>query len=335
MNLTDNSWKRLQRYFAGELPAAEMEEVDKWACESSANRDAFSDAKNIYEAFKDAELQQGKYNVDAAWEKFNKWMEAEKSKTRSLKIRRLTYEMLKYAAIIIMAVAIGFGVSNYFSSEKELAEFTIDVPKGHRSSVVLDDGTQVMLNSGSELRVFFNHDDERKVELSGEGWFNVAHDHKRPFFVETERFSVKVLGTSFNVKSYPDDDVSHFYLSQGSVQLENRRGENMILNPGQYVTLSTDDSFSVLANPGEQNLLAWMEGKYYFRNEALSEIAKLIERAYGLDVVFETPEIAWEKYTGSLYVDEHVSDLMNKLVLTSGFPMNYKLHDRKLIITIH
>jgi ferric-dicitrate binding protein FerR (iron transport regulator) len=335
MKFTDNSWNRLQRYFAGELPAEEMEEVDKWASESSANRNAFSDAKNIYQAFKDAELQKGKYNVDAAWEKYNHWMESEKIKTRSLKIRKLSYEMLKYAAILILAVSIGFGISNFFTDRQELAEFTIDVPKGHRSNVVLDDGTQVRLNSGSELRVYFNHDHGRKVELSGEGWFNVAHDPQRPFLVETERFLVEVLGTSFNVRSYPDDDVSHFYLSQGSVQLKNRRGENMILSPGQYVALSTDESFSVLASPGEQSLLAWMDGKYYFRNEALSEIAKLIERAYGLEVVFETPEIAGEKYTGSLYVDEHVSDLMNKLVLTSGFPMNYKLHDRKLIITTH
>lgn len=333
MNLTNNSWKRLQRYFAGELPAEEMEMVEKWASESSSNRNAFAEAKNIYEAFKDSKLQKGKYNVDAAWEKFNHWMEAEKSKTRSLKIRKLTYEMLKYAAIIILAVSIGFGISNFFTERQELAEFTIDVPKGHRSNVVLDDGTQVRLNSGSELRVYFNHDHGRKVILTGEGWFNVAHDPQRPFLVETERFSVEVLGTSFNVKSYPDDDVSHFYLSKGSVQLKNHRGENLILSPGQYVAISNDEKFSIEANPGEQTLLSWMDGKYYFRNEALSEIAKLIERAYGLDVVFETPEIAGEKYTGSLNVDEHVSDLMKKLVITSGFPMDFKLKDRKLIIS--
>ncbi|MFU8844100.1 MAG: FecR family protein [Bacteroidales bacterium] len=333
MNLSENSWNRLQKYFAGELPAAEMEEVEKWAHESSANSDVFAEAKSIFEAFKDAELQIGKYNVDAAWERFNQWMEAEKIKTRSLKIRKLTYEMLKYAAIIILAVSTGFGISNFISGRQEFAEFTIDVPKGHRSNVVLDDGTQVILNSGSELQVLFHQKHGRKVKLTGEGWFNVAHDPRRPFMVETERFSVEVFGTSFNVKSYPDDDVRHFYLSKGSVQLKNKKGENLILTPEQYVAITNDDAFSIEVNPGEQTLLSWMDGKYYFRNESLSEIAKLIERAYALEVIFSTGEIANEKYTGSLNVDEHVSDLMNKLVITSGFPMTYKLQDRKLIIS--
>ncbi len=335
MNISENRWSRLQKYFEGELPPAEMDAVEKWADESSANRSAFAEVKKIVEAVNEAKLNKGKYNVDIAWENFNTWMKAEKSKYRSLKIRQLTYNAIKYAAIIILAVSIGFAVSNFVNNRQVLAEFTIDVPKGHRSSVVLDDGTQVVLNSGSELRVFFNHEHGRKVLLSGEGWFDVAHDPGRPFLVETERFSVEVLGTSFNVKSYPDDYMSHFYLSQGSVQLKNLKGENLILSPGQYVEITTDDSFSVLSGPGEQTILAWMEGKYYFRNESLSAIARLIERAYGIEVIFETPEIAGEKYTGSLNVDEHVSDLMKKLMITSGFPMNYKLQDRKLIITSH
>ena len=335
MNITENSWNRLQKYFEDKLPPAEMDEVEKWASESSANASAFAEVKNIFEALNKANVQKGKYNIDKAWEKFSIWMEAEKSRKRSLRIRQLTYDVIKYAAIIILAVSIGFVVSTFTGDRQELAEFTIDVPKGHRSSVVLDDGTQVMLNSGSELQVFINHEYGRKVKLTGEGWFDVAHDPQRPFLVETERFSVEVLGTSFNVKSYPDDDVNHFYLSKGSVQLKNTKGENMILGPGQYVAVSTDESFSVLSSPGEQTLLAWMEGKYYFRNESLSEIGKLIERAYGLQVVFDTPEIAGEKYTGSLNVDEHVSDLMKKLMITSGFPMNYKLQDRNLIITSH
>ena len=331
MTISENIWNKLMKYHAGELSAAEKEEIEQWVNASSANRSVFAEVKLIRDASRQSESG-GKYNVDNAWKKFDQWMQSEKDLQRSVKIRSLTYQALKYAAIVILAVSVGFGISNFFTDRQEVAEFSFNVPKGHRSSVVLDDGTKVMLNSGSEMQVWLNHTAERRVKLTGEAWFEVAHDADKPFFVDTERFSVEVLGTSFNVKSYPDDEISHFFLSEGKVQLSNLLGENLVLSPGQYVAVSSDESFTLKASPGAETLLSWKEGKYYFRQETLSEIAKLIERAYGLEVEFATPQISGEKYTGSLSVDEHVSDLMNKLVLTSGFPLSYKLEDRKIII---
>ncbi len=331
MNISENIWNKLMKYYAGESSAAEKEETEQWVNASSANKRVFSELKIIFDACSQSEKNE-KYNVDDAWQKFDQLMQSEKDLQRSVRIRSLTYQVLRYAAIVILAVSIGFGISNFFHGSQEIAEFSLNVPKGHRSSVVLDDGTKVMLNSGSEMQVWLNHPSERRVNLTGEAWFEVAHDSQKPFFVDTERFSVEVLGTSFNVKSYQDDEISHFYLSEGSVKLRNLLGENLVLNPGQYVAVSSDESFTLKSSPGAETLLSWMEGKYYFRQETLSEIAKLIERAYGLEVEFSTLQIAGEKYTGSLSVDEHVSDLMDKLVLTSGFPLNYKIADRKIII---
>ncbi|TVQ08510.1 MAG: DUF4974 domain-containing protein [Bacteroidetes bacterium] len=332
MNINRNIWNNLMKYFAGDLSDAEREKTELWVNSSSANKKVFEEVKMIFDSCEIAETST-KYNVDEAWSKFDQWMQAEKTSQRQYKIRQLTYSVLKYAAVVILAVSIGFGISNFISEKQEIAEITFNVPKGHRSDVVLQDGTKVMLNSGSEMRVVYNHASERRVILSGEAWFDVAHDSQKPFFVDTERFSVEVIGTAFNIKSYPEDALNHFYLSEGSVQLRNFKGDNLLLNPGQYVAISSDESFTLKTSPGEQTLLSWKEGRYYFRMEPLSEIAKLIERAYGLEVEFATPEIAMEKYTGSLSVDDHVSDLIKKLVLTSGFPMEYTIEDRKIILS--
>lgn len=321
------------QYFSGELSATDKEKTDQWVSASPENKKTFEEVRTIFEAF-EASKQTKKYDAEKAWIDFDIWLEMQKRSERTVKIRKLRTEILKYAAIVIFAVSLGIGVSYFRTAEHtELQELTFNVPYGHRSSVTLGDGTKVQLNSGSEIQVVLGHSNKRSLKLSGEAWFEVAHDPQRPFVVETERFSVAVLGTSFNIKSYPEDIKSHFYLSEGSVQLSNRLGEGLLLQPRQYVSVTDDMGFSQIMEPLEHSVTSWRDGKYYFRQETLGEIAKLIRRAYGLKVEFEDPQIALERYTGSLNVDDHVSDFMKKLVLTSGFPMDYKILENKILIS--
>lgn len=163
---------------------------------------------------------------------------------------------------------------------------TMTTPRGGQYRVVLSDGTQVWLNAGSSLSysmIFSGH--ERRVELSGEAYFVVAHDTKKPFIVQTANQEVKVLGTSFNINAYSNESRTVTTLLTGSVQLSSRKGaEKAYLIPGQQSIMSNRD-FDV--QQVEVSLFtAWKDGEFRFQATPLTDVMRQIERWYDLDVDF-------------------------------------------------
>lgn len=160
---------------------------------------------------------------------------------------------------------------------------TIETPKGGQYQIRLPDGTQVWLNAASSMKfpVSFKSSKQRKVELKGEAYFEVAHLKKQPFVVKTDRQEVEVLGTHFDVKSYPDEQHTKTTLLEGLVRLN----KGVLLKPGQQ-GLSTGNSLAVRQVNVEEEL-DWKNKQFILNNEDLQSVMRRLSRWYDVEVVYQ------------------------------------------------
>ena len=181
------------------------------------------------------------------------------------------------------------------SSSTDLDAFnTIETPKGGQYQVVLPDGSKVWLNAYTSLKfpVSFNNQKERRVELSGEAYFEVAHNKDLPFRVVTTRQTVEVLGTHFDVNAYADDAVTKTTLLQGLVRIT-AASRSAILNPGQQAKLTGTLDVSEV---NTADAIAWKNGYFNFDDEKLENIMRSVSRWYNVDVVFEDQSLKKETF---------------------------------------
>ncbi|MFC0515291.1 FecR family protein [Mucilaginibacter angelicae] len=171
---------------------------------------------------------------------------------------------------------------------------TIETPKGGQYQVVLPDGSKVWLNAYTSLKfpVSFNNQKERRVELTGEAYFEVAHNKELPFRVVTARQTVEVLGTHFNVNAYADDAATKTTLLQGLVRIT-AASKSAILNPGQQARLTSTLDVSEV---NTADAIAWKNGYFNFDDEKLENIMRSVSRWYNVDVVFEDQSLKKETY---------------------------------------
>jgi ferric-dicitrate binding protein FerR (iron transport regulator) len=175
---------------------------------------------------------------------------------------------------------------------------TLTVPPKMDYKLALADGTEVWLNATSKLRFPFNFSgSKREVYLEGEGYFNVAKKDGQPFIVHTAHADITVLGTTFNVNAY-QDGITTTSLVSGKV-ITNSGSAEVTLRPGQQVAF-TDGNKPIVDNFDSDEVLAWMRGVYVFHNTSLAHIAAVIERWYGVKVVFDDTTLAGKKFTGGL-----------------------------------
>ena len=200
------------------------------------------------------------------------------------------------------------------------------VPRGGEYNLRLADGTEVWLFAESEL-YFPAHfrGKTREVYLSGEGYFEVRHDEARPFVVRTKDLDVKVLGTSFNVKAYSDEDVVETSLVEGRVSVGGR-----VLRPNvQAVYQKETGEFSYKKINGDNYRLR-KERVFVFERERLDDILREIARWYDFEVFYQNPELADKQFGFKLQKYEHVESLLRILELTGEVRFDYK--DNVLIV---
>lgn len=208
----------------------------------------------------------------------------------------------------------------------------LETNNGQQYQVVLPDGSHVWLNAASSLRypVTFGKQ-ERLVELSGEGYFEVAHDKNKPFRVKTADQQVEVLGTHFNINAYPDDKLSKTTLLEGSVSVSAPALKNkgiLILGPGQESILVGN---TLIAQPANlEAAVAWRNGDFMFEGENIRSIMKKVSRWYNVEVVFEG-EIPENRFGGTVSRFSNIMQVLRKLELTGK--VHFKVEERRIIVT--
>ncbi|WP_104382006.1 FecR family protein [Sphingobacterium sp. HMA12] len=161
---------------------------------------------------------------------------------------------------------------------------TIETPIGTEYNIILADGSKVWLNAGSTLTFPESFTaDNREVKLSGEAYFEVTADKKRPFYVKADQQVIRVFGTHFNVKSYPNED-NRTTLIEGSVQVT-QAGRSKMLRPGQ-AAFSTNNNL-VIADVNTEEAIAWKNGFFYFESTPVKQALSAIKRWYNVDIIYK------------------------------------------------
>lgn len=196
----------------------------------------------------------------------------------------------------------------------------IAVPFGKQSKLVLADRTEVWLNAGSRLVYPLTFGDrDRKVKLEGEAFFKVARDKTKPFTVETPRTIIKALGTSFNVKAYPDDKTEETVLVEGSVSVysgNDMSGRAVLLKPDQRVITGGSDQAYVLSDVNVQNYISWIDGLLSFNDEPLYLVLERLSRFYSMKIQCNDADVN-KKISGKLDLKQDYQRVLNSLALIS------------------
>ena len=215
---------------------------------------------------------------------------------------------------------------------KEVSYNTLNVPRGSTPlSLTLSDGSQVWLNVGSSLTypTAFT-DKERKVKITGEAYFEVAHNASMPFIVQHDNVTVSVLGTHFNVNTYEDEADERITLLEGSVRV-NKNSLSQLLKPGQQARISkkANDDIKVLDNVNIDEVMAWKDGKFRFgENTDIGTIMRQISRWYNVDIEYKGT--VNQRFWGSISKDVNVSRVLKILEATGG--VKFKVEGNKIIV---
>ncbi|MDR2804133.1 MAG: FecR domain-containing protein [Dysgonamonadaceae bacterium] len=253
-------------------------------------------------------------------------------KTKSVKVD-FRPKLLRWAAVValmISSAAIAYLLTSRQVEDVSLVECA--VPNGETRTVVLPDASKVTVNAGSMLIYPEKFGKTRYIYLNGEAYFSVIHNPKQPFVVKTMDFDVEVMGTVFNVSSYIDDEKSTATLKSGEVKINFRdNSPSIILQPNEQLSFERKNHFIARNQVDVSNAIAWIKGNLVVQGSTLEEIARIIERKYGLHVYLNTSRYPNDRLTMKFSNDESIDEFMSimRLLLPN---LRYKIEDKAIYI---
>lgn len=353
----------IAKFLKGESTPLEREHLSQWIAESADNLAEFKRIETIWNA---AQIVSNRKTFDSerAFAKFQQRIRLNTStnKDREPVIRWLNI-LVRSAAAVLLLIGITAAIATIYSrtmQPSQLCEISTDY--GSKTTFKLPDGSTIVLNSKSKISYPTRFNKKfREVSLEGEAYFEVTKDAKHPFIVKTNGINVRVLGTTFNVKAYPEEGTVETTLLTGHVKLEHTSSEGKThvidLKPQQRATfikdkgtihLSAQDEKQIIANTNQykalnnpsQNVIlinkvnpsvyvAWKDNMLVFDNESFESIAVKMERRYGVKITFESEEVKRIHFTGT-FPDMPVEQSLKALQFASTF--NYSMN--KMNITI-
>lgn len=355
------------RFMAGQCLPEEEVFLSDWKKQSCENAQHFNELKDTW-------LLTSQHKPVNAFDEekslriiYQNLFTADKSEktTRSIGI------YLRIAAIIILAMGLGFFASYIWRNQKTdtLSYVRFVAPIGSRSIAYLPDGTVVWLNAGSELKYDLKGGkNSRNVDLVGEAFFKVKTDASRPFIVKTSGLNIKALGTSFNVKAYPEDKKVTTTLVEGVVKIEGKlsRGSNsfsITMKPKQKVVFYNDnklysvEQLSAVARNEEkekaviekkeaipakveipaitsQNIntdlyTSWKDNRWIVEAEEFGGFSKLLERRYNVNIEFSSDELKKFRFSGTIQ-NETIEQVLDIMKYT--IPFSYTMNKEKIVV---
>lgn len=211
---------------------------------------------------------------------------------------------------------------------------SLEVPRGGEFMIVLEDSTKVWLNSASKL-TYPEHfaEGSRHVSVEGEAYFEVAHDSSRPFYVEVPGAQiVKVYGTEFNVRSYPEDPEVRTTLCKGSISLTqpNGNGGELFLSPGHQAILDKTTCVANLRTADIERVSGWRNGRFVFEEQTLNQIMQDLSRWYDFKFEFKDKELRETVFMGSIPRYSNFTTAIAILEKSGG--ISFDIADNKVVI---
>ncbi len=292
----------LYRFFSNQSTLEEENQILDWLDLSSENKKIFVEERNIFDSIILNTEEQVSVKEETPF--------IEKKNRKSVIWAK---ELLKVAAVAAVIIGVCFYYLNQQQNILLSSMNTVSVPAGQRIDFTLPDGTKVSMNSKSELQYPVMFDDIRRVKLKGEAYFEVTHNEKSPFIVETKNYGVEVLGTTFNVNADADNFTASLIEGKVKVFNLNNKEESFILSPNEEVALQ---SGKLKVQPiNNFDVFRWKDGLFCFRNTSLDKLFPQIEKYYDVKIV----NLAENKFTskelsGKIRISEGIEHALRVLL---------------------
>jgi transmembrane sensor len=205
---------------------------------------------------------------------------------------------------------------------------TLTTAAGETYPLVLADGSRIWLNASSSIRfpaTFAGH--ERKIELTGEAYFEIAHDAHKPFRIQVKQMTVNVLGTHFNINSYADEATINTTLLEGAVKINSDKG-SIQLAPGEQSQVSPNGNLKRVTGINTSEIVAWKEGYFQFESADLTTVLRQFSHWYDVEIVYEG-KVKPRKFFGMI---SRNSSLVNVLKMLNANDVSYRIEGKKLIV---
>jgi hypothetical protein len=219
---------------------------------------------------------------------------------------------------------------NITDKEETVSYNILSTAKGEQSPypLILADGTKVWLDAASSITfptAFTGK--QRKVRLTGQGYFEVSHNPAMPFIVETSKSEVQVLGTHFNVSAYADDQETKTTLLEGSVRIKGKTATG-ILKPGEQAVLTDNDRLSIIKDVDTETAVAWKNGLFVFKNASIEQVMMNASRWYDINIKYEG-NVPKRKLNGRMSRAADISELLG--ILQFG-GIKYRIEGKNIIV---
>ncbi|MDD7884924.1 FecR family protein [Flavivirga sp. 57AJ16] len=315
--------KQLLKYLKNDLDSVEKRKTIEWVRKSPENQKMYNALKAEYIAstFQDVP----NVNSDFFFERFK----------NSIKKRRL--DKFSYIAVSIIIIAIFIfnykgmdSLNNILSQESTQIgqpasndHFSFITARGDKKEVYLPDGSKIVLNADSELTYPKEFNDSiREVTLVGEAFFDIKRDENKPFIVNTNSIKIRVLGTSFNVKSYAKDTKVETTLVTGKVELIKDEETPIVLAPSQKAVFHKKENKLEIEEVKSLDVVAWKDGTLIFNKTPLREVVIDLERKYNIEININSLKLLNYEYTGT-FDNLSIHEVLKLLSISS--PIKYTI----------
>ncbi len=319
-------------YLSHQLSPNEKEELYAWLSQSDENRRYFIEMQDLWNTL--ATQDKDAFDSEAAYRRFKARISFQQQPDG--KKRRHFPAPVYWAAAVVLAFVLGglsFLVINNEIIQHNTKQYAIYVPYGAKTRVVLPDNSVVWLNAGSTLRYGQNFGQKsRQVALVGEGYFEIAHNPAMPFTVNANQASVKVLGTKFDVKAYPEDKQLDVTLLRGSIQLTTiyQPNKSLKLIPNQLAIVDKTQQNVTVEKVDACEAAAWTKGKIVFDEELFGQIVRRLERDYNVTIDVKDPKINNLRFYGDFRNAQSIQEILN--IMTSNNEFHYTMNQNHISV---
>lgn len=343
-------WPVIVRYLDRAIDEQNSNTLEEWLDESAENRRILHAIDRIWKSTEekpqDSLLNQ--LNLEKDWDIVSNKIQSPDKEKKQARIRRFSKlrkrqqifsNLLKVAALVLVAITSVLLTLQYAPQPTE--QYTepvfneIATNAGERANVELGDGTKVMLNAASKLVVPEAFSSEkRKVELKGQAFFDVKSDLNRPFYIHTDNAVVEVIGTSFDVRSYDDENEILVVVREGTVELSKTDDPDsrVIVNEGYKGLVSVAEghlSVDIFRDP--KFYFGWMDGRLIFENTQITEVFKHLERWYDVSVEYDAAddELLKKEFTADLKT-RSIREVLN--VMQMSLDIEFTMEDGDVVV---
>lgn len=319
------------RLFENDLDSVGRKELEEWVSLSADHRKQFYDEQEIWFSAEDNQYL-SKYDKEQAFRLFRKRISEALPKQKHQVIK----QMMKYAGVLILIGVLVFAAFFYGKNKAEshFADIVIEAPSGGLSRINLPDGTKVWLNSNSKIIYSQGFGiTDRKLQLVGEGYFEVKRNQKLPFSINSGSLLIRDLGTRFNVRNYPSDTEVEIILKEGKVafkDLKNTKSE-YYLHPNQKAVISKMSGKVILQNCDVSSAAQWTTGELAFNGQSMQYLIQTLERNYDVKIDVTNADVMKCHFYGDfMKQDQSLNEVLKALSSTGKF--KYRIQGKRVTL---